>query len=179
MSEKTAFTDPFILAPVPVVLVGCAHDSLGRNLITIAWCGVGCSNPETVYVSIRPERYSHRMIRESGFFTVNIPTPDLVDALILCGTVSGREGDKFERAGLTPLDGETVKAPIVAECPVNLECRVLKVVPLGVHDMFIGRVSGKRADETHVRDGKISFDDIPLVTYVNGSYRLVGGKAGR
>ncbi|MBN1886015.1 MAG: flavin reductase family protein [Candidatus Krumholzibacteriota bacterium] len=174
MNDKTAFTGSFILAPVPVVLVGCGHQTLGRNVITIAWCGVGCSDPETINVSIRPERHSHRMIRESGCFTVNIPTPDLLDAVVTCGTVSGREKDKFALAGLTPLDGETVKAPIVAECPVNIECRVLKVVPLGAHDMFIGRVSAKRADAGHVTDGRISFERIPLVAYVNGRYRLVG-----
>ena len=101
MPDKLEYNGPVILAPVPVVLVACSHEQLGRNLMTAAWTGVDCSDPETIHVSIRPERHSYRMIEESGAFTVNVPTRDLVEKVDMCGIVSGADGDKFERVGLT------------------------------------------------------------------------------
>ena len=123
MIEKVRFRQAQMFSPTPVVLVGCAHRELGKNVLTIAWTGVGCSDPPVVHVSIRPSRFSHRMIKESGCFTVNVPTREILRQVDLCGVVSGRDGDKFARAGLTPVDGAAVEAPIVAECPVNFECR--------------------------------------------------------
>ncbi|MCD6379670.1 flavin reductase family protein [bacterium] len=172
---KKEFTDSFILAPVPVVLVSCRHDELGDNLLTIAWCGVGCSDPETINISIRPERYSYRMIKESGCFTVNIPTYDLLEEVKICGAVSGRDCDKFARAGLTAVTAEKIAAPLVKECPVNIECELLEVKPLGVHDLFIGRVVCKHAGSGLITDGVINLDGVGLITYVNGKYRLVNG----
>ncbi len=173
--EKNEFSDSFILAPVPVVLVACRHDELGDNLLTIAWCGVGCSDPEIINISIRAERYSHRMIKESGCFTVNIPTYDLLEAVKVCGTVSGRECDKFEQAGLTAIPAEKVTAPLVEECPVNIECNLLEIKPLGVHDLFIGRVVCKHAAGGLITDGSINFDGVELITYINGKFKPVNG----
>jgi flavin reductase (DIM6/NTAB) family NADH-FMN oxidoreductase RutF len=178
MIEKVEFGKAQILAPTPVVLVGCAHPKLGKNVLTIAWTGVDCSDPSVVHVSIRPSRFSHRMIKESGCFTVNVPTRDILKQVDLCGIVSGRDGDKFARAGLTPLDGSAVEAPIVAECPVNFECRVLQVVPLGIHDMFIGEIVARRADASVVAGGRVDFSKLPLVVYVSGEYWSVGERIG-
>jgi flavin reductase (DIM6/NTAB) family NADH-FMN oxidoreductase RutF len=178
MIEKVPFAKAQALSPTPVVLVGSAHRSLGRNVLTIAWTGVDCSDPPVVHVSIRPSRHSHRMIKESGCFTVNVPTRDLLRQVDLCGVVSGREGDKFARAGLTPLDGSVVEAPVVAECPVNFECRLLQVVPLGVHDMFIGEIVARRADAAVVSDGRVDFSKLSLVVYVGGEYWSVGERIG-
>jgi len=168
-----------MLAPVPVILVGCEHEELGRNLITIAWTGVDCSDPPIVHISIRPSRYSYRMIKESGCFTVNIPTVDMLQAVDLCGTISGKDGDKFEKAGLTPIDGTVVQAPLVTECPVNLECRVRDIIELGVHDMFLGEIVAKHADSTAMKKGKLDLTSIPLIGYVNGEYWSLGEKIGR
>lgn len=178
MQGKATFDKSQILAPSAVVLVGCAHRELGRNLLTIAWTGVDCSDPPAVHVSVRPMRFSHRMIKESGCFTVNIPTRELLRQVDLCGVLSGRDGDKFARALLTPLPGEAVAAPIVAECPVNLECIVRHVVPLGVHDMFVGEIVARHADAAFVTDGRVDFSKIPLIAYVGREYWSLGEKIG-
>ena len=178
MQEKVTFSKAQILSPTPVVLVGCAHRELGINLLTIAWTGVDCSDPPHIHVSIRPSRFSHRMIKESGCFTVNIPTRELVRQVDLCGVVSGRDGDKFARAGLTPVSAASVEAPIVAECPVNFECRLRQIVPLGVHDMFIGEIVERHADAIVVRNDRVEFGRLPLVVYVNGEYWSLGERIG-
>ncbi len=174
MSEKVSLCSNFILAPVPVVLVACAHEDLGRNVLTVAWCGVGCSDPETIAVAIRPGRHSYRMIKESGVFTVNIPWRGIVRAVDLCGALSGRDGDKFERAGLTAVPADIVAAPLVAECPINLECRVKEILPLGAHHLFIGEVVAKHAGAQFVDGGEIDFGKIGLITYVKGEYWSLG-----
>jgi flavin reductase (DIM6/NTAB) family NADH-FMN oxidoreductase RutF len=178
MTRKVDFSKAQILAPTPVVLVGCAHRDIGRNVLTVAWCGVDCSEPPVVHVSVRPSRYSHRIIKESGVFTVNIPTRELLRQVDICGTVSGRYGDKFERAGLTASPGGVVEAPIVAECPVNLECTVLHVLPLGAHDMFVGEIVARHADESLVTDGRVAFEKLSLIAYVLGEYWSLGQKIG-
>ena len=183
MHDKQELRGSFILAPVPVVLVACAHEELGRNLLTIAWCGIDCSDPATVHVSIRPERHSYRMISESGCFTVNIPTAEMTETVDLCGVISGREfsdaeGDKFDRAGLTAHPAKIVQAPLIAECPINLECEVKNMIPVGVHHMFIGEVVAKHADSEVLVEGKLDFSKIPLITYVNGEYWSLGKPVG-
>ena len=176
--DKLELSGSFILAPVPVVLVACAHEELGRNLLTIAWCGIDCSDPETVHVSIRPERHSYRMIAETGCFTVNIPTVDMAQVVDECGILSGSDGDKFERVGLTAAPAKIIEAPLVVECPINLECKVRNVISVGVHHMFIGEVVAKHADKDVIKDGKLDFSRIPLITYVNGEYWSLGQSVG-
>jgi flavin reductase (DIM6/NTAB) family NADH-FMN oxidoreductase RutF len=178
MKSKVDFDASQTLAPLPVVLVGCAHAELGLNLLTVAWTGIDCSDPPAIHVSIRPGRHSHRMIAESGCFTVNVPIRDLLRQLDLCGIVSGRDGDKWRRAGLTPLTGTSVAAPLVAECPVNFECALARVVPLGAHDMFIGEIVARHADADLVRGGRVDFSKLPLVAYVNGEYWSLGERIG-
>jgi len=179
MPDKTRISGSFILAPTPVVLIGCSHEELGRNVLTVAWCGVACSDPATVSISIRPERHSYRMIEESRCFTVNIPTVDLVRALDLCGTLSGADGDKFEAAGLTAAPSTSVEAPLVAECPVNLECTVKNIFPAGVHHVFWGEVVARHADPFVLTDGRLDFSKIPLITYVQGEYWSLGRPLGK
>lgn len=178
MEKKVPFDGTFMLAPVPVILVACAHEKLGHNLLTIAWCGVDCSDPPTVHVSIRPSRHSYRMIRESECFTINIPVRHLVREVDLCGTVSGKFGDKFERAGLTAAPATEVAAPLVAECPINIECRLRDVIEIGLHHMFLGEVVAKHADAGVIKDGEIDFYRIPLICYLNGEYWSLGERVG-
>jgi flavin reductase (DIM6/NTAB) family NADH-FMN oxidoreductase RutF len=178
VNDKVGFDAAQVIAPLPVVLVGCAHAELGLNLLTIAWTGIDCSDPPAIHVSIRPERHSHRMIADSGCFTVNLPSRALLRQVDLCGIVSGRDGDKWRRAGLTPLSGTAVAAPLVAECPVNFECAVKHVVPLGVHTMFVGEVVARHADDNLVRGGRLDFSKLALVAYVNGEYWSLGERIG-
>ncbi len=178
MKRKIGFDAAQMIAPVPVVLVGCAHSELGLNLLTVAWTGINCSDPPTLHVSIRPQRYSHRMIAESGCFTVNVPTREMLRQVDLCGIVSGRDGDKWARAGLTPLTGSAVAAPLVAECPVNFECAVRHALPLGVHTMFVGEIVARHADEDLVNDGRIDFSRLHLIAYVHREYWSLGERIG-
>lgn len=138
--EKKKLSPTTALAPVPVVMVSSGDIEGKKNIITVAWVGTVCSEPPMVGVGIRPERYSHKLITESGEFVVNIPGLAQLEATDFCGVVSGKEVDKFTRTGLTPVPAEMVKAPLIAECPVNLECRVKQVVGLGSHDLFLGEI---------------------------------------
>ncbi len=134
------------LYPVPAVMVTCgAQDQ--PNIITLAWVGTVCSNPPMVGIGIRPSRYSHELITQHGEFAVNVPTAEQVGIVDYCGTVSGRDVDKFSEAGLTALPASAIATVIIAECPLNLECRVQQVLSLGSHDLFLGKVVAVQVDE--------------------------------
>lgn len=140
------------LFPVPVVLVTCGDDK--PNIITIAWTGVLCSDPPCLGVSIRPSRHSHALVLRNREFAINIPSVGLLEKTDYCGMVSGKDVDKFAAAGLTPLPASEIKAPLIAECPVNIECKVTTVLSLGSHDLFVGRVVAVHADEEVLGEGK-------------------------
>ena len=125
-----------MLYPLPVVLVSAADEEGNTNVLTVAWAGTVCSDPPMVSVSIRPERYSYRMIKETGEFVINLTTEELAYATDYCGVVSGRDADKFKNMHLTPVKGDVVKAPLIKESPVNIECIVKDIKSLGSHDML-------------------------------------------
>ena len=135
-----------MLYPLPVVMVSVADKEGKQNIITIAWTGTICSDPPMVSISVRPERYSYHMIKETGEFVINLTTKELAFATDYCGVKSGRDVDKFAAMQLTPVRGEKVKAPLIAESPVNLECKVTEVKHLGTHDMFMAEVVCVHAD---------------------------------
>ncbi len=169
------------LCPVPAALVSC-QDKGGRpNIITIAWTGVVCSDPPMLSISIRPSRYSHGIIKEAGEFVVNIPSADIIRKVDLCGIISGRDSDKFEKAGLTPLPASHISAPLIKECPINMECRLAEIVPLGVHDMFLGEIVATHINEDCVDDsGKVNVGKIDPLAYIppDRSYRSMGDVLG-
>jgi len=133
--------------PCPVVLVTCVDGDAAPNIITLAWVGVVCSEPPMVGISMRPHRYSHGLIVKSGEFVVNMPTENILLQTDYCGVVSGREVDKFAKTGLTPIPASQVKAPLIKECPVNLECRTARIISLGTHDLILGQVLATHIDE--------------------------------
>lgn len=135
------------LYPVPVVLVTSADPDGKPNIITIAWAGVVCSQPPMVGIAIRPSRYSHELISRSRELVVNIPTADHLSRVDYCGMVSGRDVDKFQATGFTPLPASRVRAPLIKECPVNLECVVRNILSLGSHDLFVAEIVASHADE--------------------------------
>ena len=137
---KRQFKPGNLLYPVPAVLVSAADKDGNSNLITVAWAGTICSDPPMLSISVRPERYSYHMIRETGEFVVNLTTEELVRAVDFCGVKSGRDTDKWKETGLTPEKASVVNVPLVRQSPVNLECRVLRVDELGSHHMFIAQV---------------------------------------
>jgi flavin reductase (DIM6/NTAB) family NADH-FMN oxidoreductase RutF len=157
--EKSAF-----LAPVPVVLLSCVGADGSPNIMSVAWVSVAASTPAMVSVSIRSERQSYSLIRETGEFVLNIPPASLVRAVDFCGTVSGQIVDKFSATKLTPVLGLKVRPPLIHECPVNLECVVRQSIPLGSHDLFLAEVVAVHADADVVEDGIIILGRIgPLV----------------
>ncbi len=169
-----------MLYPLPAVMVSCGREGEKPNIITVAWAGTICSAPAMLSISVRKERYSHGIIKETGEFVVNLTTKDLVFATDYCGVKSGRDTDKFKAMNLTPEKSENVKAPSIKESPVNLECKVVEVKELGSHDMFIAEVVGVRVDEAYMDEkGKFHLNATDLVTYSHGEYFLLGKKVGK
>ncbi len=169
-----------MLYPVPAVMVSCQREGEKPNIITTAWCGTTGSTPATLYVSIRPERYSYNIIKETGEFVVNLVTKDLVFATDYCGVKSGRDTDKYKEMKLTPLPSQNIKAPGIEESPVNIECRVTKIIPLGSHDMFLAEVAGVTVDEKYMdQNGKFHLNSSGLVAYSHGEYFELGKKLGK
>ena len=137
-----------MLYPLPAVMVSTADCGGNANIITIAWTGTVCTNPPMTYISVRPERYSYNMIKESGEFVINLTTQELMKAADFCGVRSGRDTEKWKQCGLTQKPASSLKyAPVIAESPVNIECRVEKIEELGSHHMFLARVTAVQTDE--------------------------------
>jgi len=131
----------------PVILVTCQEEGKNPNIITLAWVGVASSDPPMISIAIRPERHSHGIIKKTGEFVANLPTTAILKEMDFCGIASGSKVDKFSLTKLTPLPAEKLKAPLIKECPVNLECQVKQVIPLGSHDLFLGEVVAAHMDE--------------------------------
>lgn len=165
------------LFPLPVVVVSVG-DMEDHNLITLAWVGTLCSRPPLVGISVRPDRHSYRTIGDRGEFVVNIPHSDQLDLADFCGTRSGRDLNKFGALGLTPVPGKRVAAPLVAEFPVNIECRVEQRVPLGSHELFVGRVLAVHAAPEVVSDGTIDPARVNPPVYALEKYYALGEEIG-
>lgn len=168
-----------MLYPLPVVMVSVADKEGKQNIITIAWTGTICSDPPMVSISVRPERYSYHMIKETGEFVINLTTKELAFATDYCGVKSGRDVDKFAALQLTPVRGEKVKAPLIAESPVNLECKVTEVKHLGTHDMFMAEVVCVHADEKYMDEqNRFHLEMADPIVYSHGTYMTTGEKIG-
>ncbi|MDE7114375.1 MAG: flavin reductase family protein, partial [Acetatifactor sp.] len=168
-----------MLYPLPVVMVSVADREGKNNIITLAWVGTVCSDPPMVSISVRPERYSYGILKETGEFVINLTTKSLVYATDYCGVKSGRDVDKFQEMKLTALPASKVKAPLIAESPVNLECVVREVKPLGSHDMFLAEVVAVHADEKYMDENrKFCLDRAEPIVYSHGTYFDCGEKLG-
>ena len=169
-----------MLYPLPAVMVSCGREGEKPNIITLAWVGTICSDPAMVSISVRPERYSYDMIRQSGEFVINLTTKELAFAIDYCGVRSGRDVDKFAEMQLTPGKAQHLEtAPIIEECPVNIECRVTEVKELGSHHMFIAEVLGVTVDEAYMDEkGKFELNKTGLLAYSHGEYFTLGEKCG-
>ena len=168
-----------MLYPVPAVMVSCARPGEKPNIITVAWAGTVCSSPAMLSISVRKERYSYDIIRETENFVVNLVNKELVYATDYCGVKSGRDTDKFKEMKLTPLPSKYVAAPGIEESPVNLECKVTQVLELGSHDLFLAEIVGVTIDEKYMdENGKFHLNDAGLVSYSHGEYYELGEKLG-
>ena len=169
-----------MLYPIPAVMVSVQRPGARPNIITVAWAGTVCSSPAMLSISVRPERYSYDIIKETGEFVVNLVTKDLTYAADYCGVKSGRDTDKFKRMHLTPSESQHIQTPGIAESPVNLECKVKDVIPLGSHDLFLAEILGVTVDEKYMdAKGKFHLNSTGLVTYSHGEYFTLGEKIGK
>lgn len=176
---KQVFKPGNMLYPLPAVMVSCMRQGEKPNIITVAWAGTVCSSPAMVSISIRKERHSHAIIKETGEFVINLVTKDLVRATDFCGVRSGREVDKFRSMNLTSEPSRVVSPPSIGESPVNIECRVKEVIPLGSHDLFLAEVVSVSVDDTYMDStGKFHLNSAGLAAYSHGEYFELGKKLG-
>jgi flavin reductase (DIM6/NTAB) family NADH-FMN oxidoreductase RutF len=159
-----------MLFPTSVVLVTCVHEGGKPNIITLAWVGVINSEPPMVGISIRPERYSHGCIKKAKEFVVNLPTEEMVRKVDACGVISGREMDKFAAMGWKPVPAQKVKAPLIDECPVQLECQEKEILSLGSHDLFLGEIVAVHVkEEVQKEKGRIDITKALPFVYCPGA----------
>lgn len=177
--SKQSWKPGNMLYPLPVVMVSCNRKGEKPNIVTVAWTGTICSDPAMVSISVRPERYSHDIIEETGEFVINLVTKDLTYATDYCGVRSGRDVDKFKEMNLTPLPSKIIDAVGIEESPVNIECKVVEVKKLGSHDMFIAEVVNVTVDDRYMdENNKFNLNDSDLVAYSHGEYFTLGEKIG-
>ena len=169
-----------MLYPVPAVMVSCGRPEERPNIITVAWAGTVCSSPAMVSISVRKERYSYDILKETGEFVINLITRDLTYATDFCGVRSGRDVDKFKEMKLTKEKANIISVPLIKESPVSVECKVKEIVPLGSHDMFVAEIVAIDADEKYI-DEKGAFDisKCDLIAYANGGYYPLESKIGK
>ncbi len=176
--SKSVLKGATLLAPLPVVMA-TVGDNVNSNIITIAWTGVVCSQPPRVYISVRHERHSYEMLKKSGEFVINFVSENLLASCDYCGIRSGRDIDKFAEMKLTKLPANEVSAPLIAESPINMECKVFDILNLGSHDMFLADVVAIHVDDELMVDGKIDYKKAKLVNYQHGEYYATGRHLGR
>ena len=169
-----------MLYPLPAVMVSVSDREGNDNIITVAWAGTVCTNPPMVSISVRPERYSYHMIKETGEFVINLTNKNLAFATDYCGVKSDRDVDKFKEMHLTKEQAEKVKVPLIKESPVNIECQVRECKELGSHHMFLADVLAVHVDEAYMKEnGKFDLNAADLITYSHGEYFLLGEKLGK
>lgn len=168
-----------MLYPVPAVMVSCQRPEEKPNIITVAWAGTVCSSPAMVSISVRKERYSYEILKETKEFVINLVTKDLVRAADYCGVRSGRDVDKYKEMHLTELPSRIVKAPGIEESPVNIECQVREIIPLGSHDLFLAEVVSVTIEDQYLDEkGKFDLNRAGLIAYSHGEYFELGKKVG-
>lgn len=176
--SKVTWNGSTLLGPIPPVLVSCG--SLEHpNLLTIAWTGIVNTIPPKTYISVRPERYSYGLIRESGEFVLNLPTAKLVRAVDYCGVKSGKEVDKWKEMQLTAVPASRVSCPLLAESPLSLECRVTDVIPMGTHEMFLADIVATDVEECLLDEkGALHLERAGLLAFAHGTYYALGDRLG-
>lgn len=177
---KTAFKPGTMIYPLPAVMVSCGDSPDNYNIITIAWTGTICSDPPMCYISVRPQRHSHELISRTGEFVINLTTEALARQTDWCGVKSGRDVNKFREMGLHPEQAQIVKAPLIKESPLNIECKVFEVKPLGTHDMFMAKVVAINAEENLIdkSTGAFQLNHAGPLAYSHGKYYGLGEKLG-
>ncbi len=178
VSERKILNAGTLLAPLPAVMVSCGTPEKA-NVLTVAWTGILNTKPPMTYISVRPTRHSYGIIKESGEFVINLTTSKMVRETDFCGVKSGRDTDKLKKCGLHPAAASAVKAPLIEESPLALECRVVEIKPFGSHDMFIAEILAVNVDDRYIDSkGKINLNQAGLMAYSHGEYFALGRKLG-
>jgi len=173
-NSKVIWNGTTLLAPVPPVLVGVGNGEK-NNVFTVGWTGIINTRPPKTYISVHPDRYSYEFIKETGEFTINLPSCNLVSKVDTCGVKSGRKIDKFKELKLNYEKGELIKAPILTDCPINLECKVFESVDLGSHTMFMADILNVHVDEKLLdKNGRLMIEKADLLAYAHGRYFSLG-----
>ena len=176
--SKVTWNGSTLLGPIPPVLVTCGPME-HPNVLTIAWTGIINTIPPKTYISVRPERHSYSLIRESGEFVLNLPTAKLVRAVDYCGVKSGKDVDKWKEMHLTPVSASRVSCPLLAESPLSLECRVTDVISMGSHDMFLADIIATDVEESLLDDkGALHLERAGLLAFAHGTYYALGDRLG-
>lgn len=177
---KQLFKASPILYPVPVLMVSSGKFNGEKNIMTLSWTGTLNTSPAMTYVSVRPERHSYKLIKDTGEFVLNLITKSLVKKTDMCGLKSGKDIDKFEYLNLTAEKGLTLDCPVIKESPLNIECKVKDIIPLGTHHMFIGEIVGVMVEESYINKNKtIDLNKEPLICYSNREYYALGEFIGK
>lgn len=177
---KMSFKPGTMLYPLPVVMVSCGDVPENYNIVTVAWTGTICSIPPMCYVSLRKDRHSYDLIKKNMEFVINLSTEPLLNAVDWCGVKSGRDVNKFKEMHLTPEPATMLKAPMIAESPLNIECKVVEIKELGSHDMFIAEVVAVNGDVRFFDSstGLFQLNQADLIAYSHGKYYRLGEKLG-
>lgn len=179
MEDRVIWKPGTFVYPIPVVMVSCGNMEKS-NIITVAWTGIINTNPAMVYISVRPERYSYKLIKENREFVINLTNSALTRATDWCGCRSGEKYDKFKEMKLTKQKAKFVKCPIIKESPVSIECKVKEIKKLGSHDMFIAEVLSIDVDGKYIdKKGAFDIQKCDLISYANGGYYQQGKKIGK
>jgi len=165
-----------MLYPLPAIMVSCGHNPDEYNIITIAWTGTVNTNPPMVYISVRPSRHSYNILKNTGDFVINLTTKELAFATDWNGVKSGKDYDKAKETSLTYGKSSIVKSPIIMESPVNIECKITQIIPLGTHDMFLAEVVAVQADDKFLNPetGVFDMQKAGLIAYSHGKYYELG-----
>ena len=176
---RKSFKAGALTAPVPPVMV-TVGDMESSNVLTIGWTGILSTIPPRTYISVRPQRHSYKLLKSTGEFVINLTTASQAKTVDYVGIYTGAKVDKFKECKLTKVASKEVSAPTIAECPLALECRVIEVIPMGTHDVFIADIVSVSCDDSILDDaGKIRFDKAGLMAYAHGEYFALGEKLGK
>ncbi len=174
--EKTVWNGTVLTSPVPPVMVSCGNIDKS-NIITVAWTGTVNTKPPMTYISVRPCRHSYNIIRESREFVINLTPTQLISKADYCGIYTGAKVDKFAKCGFTKEKASKISSPMIRECPVNLECRVTEIIPLGTHDMFLAEIVAVNIDSSLIdKNGKLHLENASLAAFCHGDYYALGKK---
>ena len=179
--EKVSWKPGTMIYPLPAVMVSCGTQEEGYNIVTVAWTGIINTNPPMCYISLRKSRHSHGIIKKNGDFVINLTTRKLALATDWCGVKSGRDFDKFKEMKLHPATADKVKAPLIAESPVNLECVVTEIKELGSHDMFLAEIVAVHGDRKYLdkETGAFDLSKARPIAYAHGKYYALGDYIGK